>query len=443
MGLKSIQQGSIDYGALNTTVKINELDQIAPNLHLSKIMKGLGIDKGDKNVVIQQTRWLETLNDLYTEENLPLIKNYVEITMLQALGQFMSSDFEEITNDYIQYLQGSSTNISKEEEAYSIVYDNFTDQFGKLYAEKYCSDEEKRDIELLTKELISKYREKILNCSWISETTKKNAVKKLDSMKINIGYPDTYEDYSGVDVKLYSEGGSLVENMMNISVYQRHKEFESLYEPVNDTIFSNTLTISSAAAEYHFNKNSLVVTAGMLEPDIYDINDSKEKKLATIGFVVGHEISHAFDNLGALYDSEGDYNNWWTTGDYVKFNDRAERFEDYFNNIEYYPDQYINGKLTLGENIADITSLSCVVDILNDMPDADYKEFFECFADGLKCARREEEEKLALLYDEHSPYKWRVNSALSQIDKFYETYDIKEGDKMYVKPEDRLTIWDN
>ncbi len=441
MGLKSIEEGTVDYGALNVSFELKDLHSAVPNLQLEKVIKGLGIDKSESKIVIQQKKWLEALNSIYTNENLPLIKNYIEITILQSLGQFMSSDFEKVTNEYVEYLQNSTKNVSRQEEAYSVVYDNFSGKLGRLYAEKYCSAEEKQDIELLAKELIEKYRGKILNCNWISEDTKRNAIKKLDTMTVNIGYPEEYEEYGGVEVKPYSSGSSLVENMVNLSVYQREKEFESLYEPVNKEIFSSTLVPSSVRAEYHFDSNSLVVTAGLLEPDIYDINDSKEKKLATVGFVVAHEISHAFDDLGALYDSQGNYNNWWTTDDYAKFNEKAEGFEDYFNKIECYPGEYINGKLTLGENIADITALSCVIDVLNDVPDADYKEFFECFADGLKYAVSEEDGKLALLYDEHSPYKWRVNSALSQVNEFYETYDIRKDDAMYVEPDERLKIW--
>lgn len=441
VGLGDLQQGDIDYNSINMSLDIKELNEIAPNLRLPEILKGLGLDKSGSRITLQQKKWIVALNDLYTEDNLPAIKNYIEITILEALGEYLDKDFEKLTDNYIEYLQNSTDNSTKQEKAYNTVYDNFSDEFGKLYAEKYCSEDEKKDIELLAKELINKYREKLEKCTWISEATRNNAIKKLDNMKINIGYPGEYDDYSEIEVKSFAEGGSLVENMMNISVYQKHKEFQSLYEPLNNVIFSDTVKPSSVIAEYHFDSNSLVVTAGMMQPDFYNINDSKEKKLATIGYVLGHEISHAFDDMGALYDYEGNYYNWWSASDYEKFSEKAEKFKNYFNSIEYLPGKYLNGQATLGENIADYNSLSCVLDIMGDLENADYKEFFENYAEGFKCARKSDYEEMMLQWDTHSPYKCRVNNVLAQFEKFYEIYDIKSDDGMYIKPEDRLSMW--
>lgn len=442
IGLNELYGGEIDYSSLNTSVTIDELNDIAPNLQLPIVMKGLGIDKGENRIILQQKKWLQGLNAMYTEENLPQIKNYIEITILQALGQFLDDDFVKVNDEYISYLSKVESNTSsKEDDAYLTVYANFTEAFGKLYTDKYCSEEEKRDIELLAKELVSTYRKRITENNWISETTKKNALDKLDKMKLNIGYPDNYENYSEIEIRSYAEGGSLIENMMNITEYYSKKDFAKLYEPLNSEIFSNTITPQGVFAEYHFENNSLIVTAGLLEPEFYDINDSKEKKLATVGFVLGHEISHAFDDLGALYDADGNYQNWWNREDYTKFNEKAEKFKEFYSNIEALPGQFINGENTLGENIADITSVACLLDILETMPNANYKEFFESYATGYRCARYSSYEEQMLKWDTHSPYKYRVNAVLSQYEKFYETYGIKEDDKMYVKPEDRLKIW--
>lgn len=443
IGIDQLYGGEIDYQSLNVSVTMDELNKMAPNLQLPKVMNGLGIDKGENRIIVQQKKWLQNLNDLYTEENLPQIKNYIEITILQALGKFLDDDFVKINDEYVAYLSQTDNNAteSAENDAYETIYANFTEALGKIYTDKYCNEEEKRDIELLGKELVSTYRKKISENDWISDVTKKNALEKLDKLKFNIGYPETYEDYSDVEIKSYAEGGSLVENMMNITEHQRKKEFAKLYEPLNNEIFSSTITPQGVFAEYHFETNSLVVTAGLLEPDFYDINDSKEKKLATVGFVLGHEISHAFDDLGALYDADGNNQNWWNREDYNKFNEKADKFKEFYNKIEGLPGQFINGESTLGENIADVTSMSCLLDILETMPNADYKEFFENYAIGYRCARSPEYEEQMLKWDTHAPYKYRVNAVLSQYEKFYETYGIKEGDKMYVKPEDRLKIW--
>lgn len=443
IGLSQLYGGDIDYQSLNISVTIDDLNKIAPNLQLPKVMEGLGIDKSENRIILQQKMWLQNLNDLYTDENLPQIKNYIEITILQALGSFLDDDFTKINDEYISYISQIENGDTKsaEEEAYETIYVNFTEALGKLYTNKHCNQEEKRDIELLSRELVETYRKRIMENDWISESTKKNALNKLDKVKFNIGYPETYEDYSGVEIKSYAEGGSLVENMMNITEYQRKKDYAKLYVPLSNEIFSNTITPQGVFAEYHFETNSLVVTAGLLEPDFYDINDSKEKKLATIGFVLGHEISHAFDDLGALYDAYGNYQNWWNREDFDKFNKKADKFKQFYSNVEALPDQFINGENTLGENIADVTSMACLLDILDTMPNADYNEFFENYAIGYRCARSSEYEEQMLKWDTHSPYKYRVNLVLAQYEKFYETYGIKEGHEMYVRPEDRLKIW--
>ena len=443
ISLNDLYSDNSNFDSSNLLVNYDELRKIAPNLKLDEVLDNLGLYDSEKLVKVYQKNWLKGLNKIYTDKNLELIKNYLEITILQALGSFTNEEMSKLIDERYSYinLDEESEPTTIEEDAYSVVYSNFEEAIGKLYSDKYCNEQEKMDIEMLGKELIKNYRIKLMNCDWISEGTRNAALDKLDNMKINIGYPEKYEDYEGVVVRRHKDGGSLVENMVNIELYNKDKEFSKLYEPVSRELFDNTVTPQSASALYSFPTNSLVISAGILEPDFYDINDSKEKKLATIGFILGHEISHAFDEIGALYDSEGNYKNWWSDEDYKEFNKKAEKYKEYYSGLEYFPDTYVNGENTLGENIADVTSMSCLLDIMDDIPDANYKEFFESFAIGCRCVRSEENERLMLQWDVHSPFKWRVNAVLSQYEEFYETYDIKEGDKMYVKPEDRLRIW--
>lgn len=442
LGLKqATTEGGIDMNQYNVPVTMDKLNEIAPNLNLPTIMNGLGIDKSNK-IVVQQMNWLKKLNELYTKENLPLIKNYIEMTVFQATTMFLTEDLNKVNDDYIEYLGGKEEEKNTlEEEAYDIVNKKFTMTLGKLYANKYFTQAEKQDVKSLTKEVIKTYKKRIQNNTWISEITKKNALKKLDKMSINIAYPDKYSNFSNIEVKSYEEGGSLLSNMMNLTMLSRKKEFDSVNTPIKKTIFSDTLPPQGVTAEYHFNINGLIISAGILQPDFYKIDKTKEQKLATIGFIIAHEVSHSLDEVGAMYDSEGNLNNWWTEEDYKKFQDRTNKVMNFYNKIEVLPNKYINGQNTLGENIADISAMACLLDILDGMINANYKEFFESYADGYRCARTPEYQEELLNLDTHSPYKFRVNAVLQQFEKFYETYGITEKDHMYVKPEDRVQIW--
>lgn len=441
IGLQQAVTSGIDMSQYNVTVTMEELERLAPNLNLSTIMKGLGIDKANK-IVVQQMGWLKKFNELYTQENLPLIKNYIEMTIYQATTMFLTEDLNKVNDDYIEYLNGQKTDaISLEEEAFNIVNKKFTMTIGNLYAEKYFSVAEKQDVEALTKEVIETYKKRIQNNTWISEMTKLNALEKLNKMSINIAYPDDYENYSNVEVKSFEEGGSLLSNMMNLTILSRQKELSSVNEPIKKTIFSDTLSPQSVSAEYHFNTNGIIITAGILQPDFYKIDKTKEQKLATIGFIIAHEVSHALDDMGAMYDGDGNLNEWWNPEDYKKFEEKTNRVADFYSKIEVLPGKNINGQLTLGENIADVSAMACLLDILEQMPNANYKEFFESYADGYRCARTTEYEEELLNLDSHSPYKYRVNGVLQQFEKFYETYNITEKDKMCVKPEDRVQVW--
>lgn len=434
-------EGGIDTSEYNTPVTMDKLKEVAPNLNLPVIMNGLGIDKANK-IVVQQMNWLKKLNELYTKENLPLIKNYIEMSVFQATTMFLTEDLNKVNDDYIEYLNGKEAEkTTLEEEAYDIVNKKFTMAIGKLYADKYFNQAEKEDVESLTKEILETYKKRIQNNTWISEETKKNALEKLNKMSINIAYPDNYEDYSNVEVKSYEEGGSLLSNMMNLTLLSRQKELSSVNEPTKKTIFSDALPPQGVTAEYHFNINGIIISAGILQPDFYSIDKTKEQKLATIGFIIAHEISHSLDEVGAMYDADGNVNNWWNQEDYKKFEEKTNRVAQFYDNIKVLPNKYINGQLTLGENIADISGMACLLDILDQMPNANYKEFFESYADGYRCARTPEYEDELLNLDTHSPYKYRVNAVLQQFEKFYETYGITEKDEMYIKPEDRVQVW--
>ncbi|NMF04409.1 M13-type metalloendopeptidase [Clostridium beijerinckii] len=417
---------------------VAELNNLAPNLNLPEIMNYMGIDKANK-IILEDPEWLKAFNKLYNQENLPLIKNYIEIVNLLYASNYLSEDFENANKEYASNMLGITGNVSKEEEAVDNVNSMMGMAIGRLYSEKYVPEKTKKDVESITKDIIAVYKKRIDNLDWMSSQTKKNAIDKLDKLKIKIAYPDSWNDYSKLDIKSYEEGGSLFQNAMTLRIFERDKMFNKINKLVDKD--EDQFKPQTVNAFYSATENSIIIPGGIIQGHFYDVNAPKEVNLGGIGVIIGHEISHAFDNTGAQYDSDGNLNNWWTEEDYKEFMQKTQKVANFYSQIEAMPGEKLDGNLTVGENIADIGGVSCLLDILGEMNNANYKAFFESYAVTWRQITTKEYATYALIIDVHSPNKVRVNAVLPQFQKFYDTYGITEKDGMYVKPGDRIGIW--
>jgi len=198
---------------------------------------------------------------------------------------------------------------------------------------------------------------------------------------------------------------------------------------------------STVNAYYNALNNEIVFPAGILQSPFYDKNASKEKNLGGIGVIIGHELTHAFDNTGSQFDEAGKLKNWWSTNDYKEFTIRSKKVIDYYSNLRTSDGKTVDGFLTAGENISDLGGIACVLDIAKKIENPNLKELFENYATIWREISTKELREYLLNNDTHAPKKIRVNAVLAQFDEFYKTYNIKEGDKMYVNPEDRVGIW--
>ncbi|NFG41357.1 M13 family metallopeptidase [Clostridium botulinum] len=414
------------------TYKISDINELSNNLDLSYIIKNLGYENVDK-VILFEPKWLDKLNEIYNEENLQVIKDYTEVCMISAASKYLSENFR---NEYLA-LQKSLydiDNISLEDETKELVKKNFNSALSKLYVGEVFSEEIKSDVKNITEEIINTYSNRIKNLEWMSASTKDNAIKKLNNIKVNIGYPEEWTDYSNLEIKSYKEGGSFLENIINLEKFSYKK-------PVNAKESFNKISPEDVNAYYDAESNEITIPAAILQKPFYDINESKEKNLGGLGVIIGHEITHAFDNNGSKFDENGKIKNWWTDEDYKKYEDKIKRIEEVYGNIEALPGIKVNGEITLGENIADIGSMTCMLDILDNIPNANYDEFFRNFATVWRDITTEEYKVLLLKIDSHSPSDIRVNTVLQQFEKFYEIYNVTENDDMYIKVKDRLSIW--
>lgn len=424
--------------AMYNVYTLDELNSVAPNLNLPTIMNYLGIDKANK-IILEDPGWLTAFDKLYTQENLPLIKNYMEIANLIYASSYLSEDFENVNKEYANNILGIKGSVSKEEDAIDNVNSMMGMAIGKIYSERYVPKKTKEDVENITKEIIDVYKKRINNLDWMSDSTKKNAIDKLDKLTIKIGYPENWVDYSNVDIKSYEDGGSLFDNVMALRTFARNELFSRINTQVDKR--KDGFKPQTVNAFYSATENSIIIPGGIIQGHFYDPNATKETNLGGIGVIIGHEISHAFDNTGAQYDADGNLNNWWSEEDYKEFTQKTQKVIDFYSQIEAIPGEKLDGSLTVGENIADIGGVSCLLDILNTMDKPNYKAFFESYAVTWRQITTKEYAEYALKADVHSPNKIRVNAVLPQFQKFYDTYGITKKDGMYVRPEDRIAIW--
>lgn len=424
--------------AMYNVYTIDQLNDLAPNLNLPVVMSSLGIDKANK-IILEEPKWLEALNNIYTQDNVPIIKNYIEIVNLIHAANYLTEDFQKTNKEYENNLLGITGTSSKESDAVDMINSSMGMAIGKQYAERYISPKTKEAVENITKEIVQTYKKRIENLDWMSSATKKNAIEKLDKLNVKIGYPENWIDYSKINIKSYEEGGSLFDNMMILRNFTNERAFSKINKHVDE--LKASFTPQTVNAFYSANENSIIIPGGLIQGHFYNPNGSVEENLGGIGAIIGHEISHAFDNTGALYDADGNLSNWWNADDYKQFKEKAFKIAEFYSLIEALPGEKINGYRTVGENIADIGGVSCLIDILSTMKNANYKTFFESYAITWRQISTKEYNEYVLLLDDHSPNKFRVNAVLAQFQKFYDTYGITDNDGMYINPEYRLGIW--
>jgi len=316
-----------------------------------------------------------------------------------------------------------------------------------LYVDEKFPPEAKQKAEEMIDNIIASYQDRIEKLDWMSDSTKLKAIEKLDKFTVKIGYPDEFEDYS--KLKVNKENG-YYENMVAVSNWAYKKNLSEINEPVDKTKWG----MSPQTVNAYFNPmfNEIVFPAAILQPPFYDYKADAAVNYGGIGAVIGHEISHAFDDSGARFDSDGNLNNWWTDKDLEEFTKRGEKLANQYSDIEVLDSVYINGKFTLGENIGDLGGVLAAYDGLQRYFDehgrpekidgyTPEQRFFLSWATVWRTKVREEALRSQVKTDPHSPGQYRAYVPLQNVNAFYEAFDIKEGDSMYVAPKDRVVIW--
>ena len=420
---------------LNTEKYYNIIDKSAlskiyTNLDINKYFNELGLSKIDKLSLVDEKSYQE-LNKYLTNNNLSLWKNIATIKILQTYAEYTTENYETIFTKLNKNLLGKE--YTREETAYDLIKQIYPNEISKNYNNKYLSDDTKNYISNLTNEIIKEY-EDMINTSWMDNETKSKAVTKLNNIKINIGtnYIKDFSSYYDFDSNI-----SLVKNIINLNKVVR----TASYEMLDTTTTTNALPDYTFNAYYDVTSNSINILTGSTKV-IKDINN-KYENLGSIGFIIAHEISHAFDNNGSKFDENGFLSNWYTTSSQEKYQEIQNKVIDYYNNYEIIHNVSNNGTRTIGENIADLGAMECITNILirNNANKKDYQTTYESFAKVWANNYSKSTKVLQSLIDTHSPNEIRVNGVLSSTERFYETYKIDSKDLMYIEPEKRVNIW--
>ena len=417
---------------------INDLEKYVPNINFSELFNELNISN-DKKIIVEDPEELKLVNSLISQENIEEMKNFMQTSILVNTDTILTSNFREASSELKKILYGIETTDLDYSCGVKFATYELEEVVSKLYVDKYFNKESKEEVKVITNEIIENFKNRLQKIDWMSDTTRLEALNKLDNINVKIGYPDKWNDYSNIKIKSYSEGGSLVENAINIYIEETSKQFLKLNRPVNREEWNMGACVVNAY--YNPTNNEIVFPAGILQAPFYDKNASVEKNLGGIGAVIGHELTHAFDNTGAQFDETGKLKNWWSDEDYKEFTSRSKKVSDYYSKIEVSDGKFINGPLTVGENISDLGGIACILDIANKLEKPNLKELFENYANVWKEISTDEMKFYLLSNDPHAPKRIRVNVVLSQFEDFYKTYNIKEDDKMYIKPENRVGIW--
>ena len=414
-----------------------ELQQLYTNVDVGKMLKTLGVAGQDRYIVIDVEQ-AKKINSLLVEENLQALKDYSSFVMLNDVAEYASSGYVKLHDQMQNSLYGITESWGDEKIWMDLTQDLLPWDFGTIYVEKHFSQEDKEAVEGMIDLILKEYENIINKQEWMSEATKKKAIKKLETMQVKIGYPEEWPAAKDMmQVTPISEGGSLLSNWLVSMQVAIEAQLQKLGTKVDRSEWD--VTPQTINAMYDPLNNEIIFPAAILQAPFYNSRNSDGANLGGIGFVIAHEVSHAFDSSGALYDEYGNYNVWWTQEELEEYDRLSQSIVEYYNNYEMMGIK-VNGDLTLMENIADLGAITCITSIIGDDEEALDDAFGQMTYDWAS-ADTASFMMYLLNTDTHSPNKVRVNAVLSSCDAFYEIYDIKETDGMYVAPEDRVGIW--
>lgn len=444
---------------------VAELTELAPAIDWEAHLKGIGVNIVDKDngdlkgapagsidkIIVTDLGYFKALSGILDARSVEDIKLLLRWNTINGSLGVLSTDLETANWEfYSKEMRGAKQQRPRNERALGNLNGAVGEALGKLYVDKMFPPEAKAKAKEMIDNVMLGFEKRIAGLEWMSEETKTKALEKLHKLTVKIAYPDVWKDYSELQVKGLENGGSYFDNAKNVTKWNYNKNMEKLGKAVDRTEWG----MAPQTVNAYFNpvNNEIVFPAAILQPPFYDYKADEAVNYGGIGAVIGHEISHSFDDSGARFDGDGNLKNWWTDSDSEKFAVIGKQLVKQYSNIVAIDSMHLNGEFTLGENIGDLGGVQAAYEGLqiflakNGRPaDIDgftaEQRFFLSWGTIWRTKMRDEALKNLIMTNTHAPGQYRAYMPLKNVDAFYEAFDVKEGDKMYLKPEERVRIW--
>ncbi|HEX8361410.1 MAG TPA: M13 family metallopeptidase [Longimicrobium sp.] len=424
---------------------VAQLDSITPGFSWGRFLQAANA-ASTPGIVVRQPDYLAAMNQLVATTPLHVLKQYLTIKLVDSYASALSSPFVNAQFAYRgKALQGLEENRPRWKRGVSVVEGTLGEAAGRLYVQRNFRPESRQRMQQLVGNLRTAFQEAIDSLEWMSPATKVQAQAKLAKFNVKIGYPDQWRDYSALEIRR----GDLAGNLMRSAEFGHNRMVRRLGQPIDRGEWG--MTPQTVNAYYSSTMNEIVFPAAILQPPFFDPSADDAVNYGGIGAVIGHEISHGFDDQGRRSDGEGNLRDWWTEADNAAFKTRADALVEQYGAFSPLEGLNVNGRLTLGENIGDVSGLAMAYRAykksLNgrEAPVIDGltgdQRFFMGWAQVWRTLQRDDALRQQIMTDTHSPGEYRVNGVLRNIPEFYRAYNVQPGDKMYLAPEQRVKIW--
>lgn len=426
-----------------------ELSKLVKNIDLPKYLATEGV-KTDK-VIVSELKYYQNMDSWMNERTLPLIKEYMKARMISSNAGNLDQKLDDINfNFYSKYLQGQKEQRAMNKRGLGVVNGVLGEAFGKLYVEQYFPAAAKQQMEMYISYIKKAFKQQIANLDWMSPETKVKAQEKLAKFSVKIAYPDQWKDYSKLKLNSQKDGGTYYKNLENITAWQYAKNLEKVGKPVDRKEWG--MSPQTVNAYYNGSNNEIVFPAAILQPPFFNPDADPAVNFGGIGAVIGHEISHGFDDSGSRYDGDGNLNNWWTDADRKNFDAKVAQLAAQYDAYEPVKGSFVNGKFTSGENIGDLGGVAVAYTALqmylkdNGNPEkisglTQDQRFFMSWATVWRTKSTEKYMVNQVKTDPHSPGYFRAFGPLVNQDSFHKAFETKAGDQLYKAPEERIKIW--
>lgn len=434
-GLVKTSEEWSEYVKMYNPMSVGRVTTLLKPINFKYILKDL-FNEVPKTIIVSEPRYVKSFEQVFNADTLELYKHWAYVTGLCDSCALLSEELREIGSMYYRAIAGIPANTPIEKFAYQLASSMYSEPVGLYYGEKYFGEAAKKDITEIVYQIIDTYKTRIQNNDILGDETKEKAILKLSKIGVKMGYPDKVLDI--YNKLVFNQEDSLFEIYISLEKIKLLNSLEKISQPTNPEKWAMPGHMVNACYD-PFN-NDITFPAAILQAPFYSIKQTRSENLGGIGAVIGHEISHAFDSNGAKCDENGNINNWWTKEDMKRFNIKIKAMIKQFDGIEL-PWGKVNGKFIVSENMADNGGMGVTLEIMGKTPNASYEQYFANWAKVWCLKAKPEYLQLLLNLDVHGPNILRANITPRNFNEWYDTFDVKKTDKMYIAPNKRIVIW--